>query len=281
MANKKSLIGHNTAKLWSVDMLTVGLAARGGDSELHGTNDVDCISLFSENYSVMGAFDSDKLKEVNFKRNDFSYHIKGSETYSYSDERGESYFVKFNTAVRDSLADELNPAFSLQESLTATSGLRNSDMHMRMIKDFLDSDGFGGRLRAEAILTLLLTDVFQTLDKQVNVPLGNTLNQSKLSLIEEYIDAHLDEKIGIEDLAELAGISSFHFAKLFKVATGLSPHQFVMQHRVKRAQQLLQNQSLSLAQVSFDVGFSSQSHMSDVFKKLIGVTPGRYRKDFS
>ena len=154
-------------------------------------------------------------------------------------------------------------------------------MHMRMIKDFLDSDGFGGRLRAEAILTLLLTDVFQTLDKQVNVPLGNTLNQSKVSLIEEYIDAHLDEKIGIEDLAELAGISSFHFAKLFKVATGLSPHQFVMQHRVKRAQQLLQNQSLSLAQVSFDVGFSSQSHMSDVFKKLIGVTPGRYRKDFS
>lgn len=266
-------------KFWSNGKISIGQSSGNGVRELQGTIKHDTINIFPSAYDVYGCFNSDKPKNVTFKQGDFSFAMKGTENYSLSEQRGDSYFLEFDPIFRQSMLDEIAPSSMLDEPLTATSGLRNKDFHFHMIKDFVDSNGVGDTLRAEAILTLLLVDVLETLDKKVDTPpLQNALDHKKLALVEEYIDAHLDKKFGIDELAELVGISQFHFARMFKVATGLPPHQFVMQHRVKRAQALLEDKSLSLAQISYVVGFSSQSHMSDVFRKMIGVTPGIYRK---
>jgi AraC family transcriptional regulator len=79
-------------------------------------------------------------------------------------------------------------------------------------------------------------------------------------------------------MAAVARLSSYHFARQFRAATGLPPHQFVLARRVDRARQLLQGGDDSpLAQVAARAGFSDQSQFTRHFKRLVGVTPGRFR----
>ena len=82
----------------------------------------------------------------------------------------------------------------------------------------------------------------------------------------------------MEQRAAVARLSRYHFARQFKAATGLPPHQYVIMRRVERAKELLQaGTALSLAEVAAHVGFSDQSHFSQHFKRLVGVTPGQFR----
>jgi AraC family transcriptional regulator len=79
-------------------------------------------------------------------------------------------------------------------------------------------------------------------------------------------------------MAALVHLSPDHFARQFKAATGLAPHQFVIARRVERAQQLLcGRQGVSLAQVAIGAGFSDQSQLCFHFKRIAGVTPGQFR----
>jgi AraC family transcriptional regulator len=74
-------------------------------------------------------------------------------------------------------------------------------------------------------------------------------------------------------------LSPYYFARQFKQATGLPPHQYVVVRRVGRAKQLLQTRSdLSLSEVAAHAGFSDQSQLANLFKRLVGVTPGQFRK---
>jgi AraC family transcriptional regulator len=81
----------------------------------------------------------------------------------------------------------------------------------------------------------------------------------------------------LEDLA-VARLSPYHFARQFKAATGLPPHQYFILRRVERAKQLLQGDGdLALAEVAASAGFSDQSQFTRHFKRLVGVTPGQFR----
>lgn len=95
----------------------------------------------------------------------------------------------------------------------------------------------------------------------------------------EYIQAHLDSSMAMADLAAVADMSPWQFARAFKRATGESPHQYVLKQRVTRARELLASNEMPLTQVALDCGFTSQSHMTDVFKMRVGTTPGRYRRE--
>jgi len=104
------------------------------------------------------------------------------------------------------------------------------------------------------------------------------LARAKLRAVVEYVEQHLDAGLALEQMAAVAHLSAYHFARQFKVATGLPPHQYVIARRVERAQQLLQeDRDLSLAEIAACSGFSDQSQFSHHFKRLIGVTPGRFR----
>ena len=79
-------------------------------------------------------------------------------------------------------------------------------------------------------------------------------------------------------LAAAAHLSAYHFARQFKAATGLPPHQYVIARRVERAKQLLQTESdFTLAEVAASAGFSDQSQFSRHFKRIVGVTPGQFQ----
>ena len=78
-------------------------------------------------------------------------------------------------------------------------------------------------------------------------------------------------------MAAVARLSAYHFARQFKRATGLPPHQYVIMRRVERAKQLLQGGDFSLAEVAAHAGFSGQSVFRHHFKRLLGVTPRQFR----
>src|SRR5215468_6444330 len=96
--------------------------------------------------------------------------------------------------------------------------------------------------------------------------------------VHDYIAAHLDQKITNDTLAQIAGLSNAHFYAVFKQTEGMSPHCYVLQYRVRRIQQLLASTEMSLAEIADAVGFSNQSHCIESFRKIVGVTPGDYRR---
>jgi AraC family transcriptional regulator len=95
----------------------------------------------------------------------------------------------------------------------------------------------------------------------------------------DYIDDNLPRKLTLEEIAGVARMSPHHFARSFKAATGLSPHQFVIHRRVERAKSLLSDTGLTVAEVARAVGFSNPSHLAHHVRRLLGVSPGALRRE--
>jgi len=103
------------------------------------------------------------------------------------------------------------------------------------------------------------------------------LPPNALRRVREFIEAHLAEKISVQALAAVAGLSIYHFARAFKQSEGMTPHDYLMQRRLQRAQDLLSATNLSLSEVALASGFADQSHCVRRFREHLGVTPGSYR----
>jgi AraC family transcriptional regulator len=93
----------------------------------------------------------------------------------------------------------------------------------------------------------------------------------------DFIEANLERQIAIEELADLAALSPFHFSRLFKETIGESPHQFVLSLRVERAKKLLAAPRVALSEVALRCGFADQAHFSRAFKQATGQTPKAFR----
>jgi AraC family transcriptional regulator len=104
-----------------------------------------------------------------------------------------------------------------------------------------------------------------------------TLPWSRLRRVTEYIQEHLDQHLTLAQLAAVAYMSPFHFARLFKGSTGVAPHRFVVRKRIAHATTLLAAPGLSIARISRVVGFRTPSHFSTVFRRFTGSTPSAYR----
>jgi len=94
-----------------------------------------------------------------------------------------------------------------------------------------------------------------------------------LKRVIEYIHANLDQNLTLAELSFIANMSPYHFARTFKQATGMAPHQYVLHTRIERAKSLLLQGKLSIAEVAMRVGFFDQSHFTRYFKRIVGVTP--------
>jgi AraC family transcriptional regulator len=144
----------------------------------------------------------------------------------------------------------------------------------------LTAGGAGGPLASESLANILAVHLIRHVlapSQRVRRRDG-TLPRAKLRAVVEYIEEHLDASPALEQMAAVARLSAYHFARQFKAATGQPPHRYVIMRRVDRAQQLLQGGGdLSLADVAAHAGFSDQSQFSRHFKRLVGVTPGQFR----
>jgi len=125
--------------------------------------------------------------------------------------------------------------------------------------------------------------------KQSNSPLERISEQAAVQCLRcglpprakrrvlEYIVMHLNENITNDALAEVAGLSVCHFARMFKQTVGLSPHRYVLRCRVEWARELLASTDMPLSEIAIVTGFSDQSHYTRWFREIVGVTPSSYR----
>jgi AraC family transcriptional regulator len=107
---------------------------------------------------------------------------------------------------------------------------------------------------------------------------AEALTRAQLARVKEHIRLNLDRELATSELAALVDLSAFHFSRRFRASTGMSPYRYVTRQRIALAQELLARTRMSIAEISYRAGFSSQSHLGARFKQIVGVTPRRYRE---
>jgi AraC family transcriptional regulator len=136
-----------------------------------------------------------------------------------------------------------------------------------------------GPLFAESVAGALVATLFALADPSARA--GDTdlaLTAQRLRRVTDWVEAHLQEAFGVSDMAGVVGLSPSHFSRAFRRATGTTPHLFVTLRRVERAREMLTATELPLSEVALLAGFADQSHLTAVFRRHAGVTPGAYRR---
>ena len=176
--------------------------------------------------------------------------------------------IAHETVLNDKV--ELIPTFARPDPLIRHLALN--------LKTALDSDNYD-RLYAESLfhaLSMHLLRYYATRQFAFKEYTGG-LPPYKLRQAINYINDNLDQKIKLDDVAQLIDISQYYFCHLFKESTGIAPYQYVIKQRVERARELIKQNQLPLAKIAFECGFSSQSQMTQHFRCCVGVTPKVYR----
>jgi len=137
----------------------------------------------------------------------------------------------------------------------------------------------GDGLRFETGLTLLLASLVArgtTAGSMADGPIR--LTRARLRRVLDHIEAGLGEELALDGLAEVAGLSKFHFARAFKAETGHTPHAYVMARRMQLARRLLVGTGRSVDEVAQACGYQSHSRFSASFRTMVGVSPSVYRR---
>ena len=108
---------------------------------------------------------------------------------------------------------------------------------------------------------------------------ASPLNVRAQERLFEFIEENLHRNLGLEDLARQVGYGRGHFLKTFRASAGISPHQYLLDRRVERAKGMLKKTRTPLVEIATACGFASQSHFSSEFRRRVGLSPGRYRRN--
>ena len=162
-------------------------------------------------------------------------------------------------------------------------GLNVSELRSAMlaVDAELGAGGVGGSLLAESLANVLAVQLIRhiTGPRRLSPSPDGVLPRHKLRAVIEYIMENLGGSPTLKQMAAVVHLSPYHFARQFKAATGLGPHQYVIARRVERAQQLLRTDGgLSLAEVALRSGFANQSHFCFQFKRIVGITPSQFQR---
>ncbi len=148
-----------------------------------------------------------------------------------------------------------------------------------LLAEGLDDATDVGRLALDSLGRALLAALAR--DHTTAPPSGpgapGGLSPAQLDRVLRHVEEHLAGPVGVADLAARAHVSEFHFSRLFRAATGTSPHRYVVQRRVARARELLTGTDLTVAQVAVRCGFADQSHLTRHTRRLLGAPPGALR----
>ncbi|MEW6497069.1 MAG: AraC family transcriptional regulator, partial [Cyanobacteriota bacterium] len=167
---------------------------------------------------------------------------------------------------------EINPHLKLRDLLIREIGLA--------LWHELTADGVGSRLYVESLFAALSAHLIRhhcTSKPKISTASGG-LSQAKLRQVIEYINDNLEQDLSLRAIAQTVQMSPYHFARRFKLSTGLTPHQYVLHCRLERAKRLLADTELAITDIAYRAGFSSPSHLTRVFRQHIATTPKAYRE---
>lgn len=137
-----------------------------------------------------------------------------------------------------------------------------------------------GRLYADSLIQTLTLHLLKnyTTANSASENLGGGLSGYKLRRVKEFIDANLEEDLSLAEIASVADLSQYHFARAFRKSTGQTPQQYLMHQRIECAKRLLAKDDLPIVEISLRTGFKNQSHFTTLFHKFTKLTPKMWRE---
>jgi AraC family transcriptional regulator len=170
-------------------------------------------------------------------------------------------------------------------SLVARSGFQDpllTQIGLTLWRE-LEQDSPAGKLYAQTSAQMLAIHLLRhyTSERKVIKEPAHGLTNQQMRRVIDCVQAHIGQDLSLEVLAQQVGFSSYYFARLFYQTTGESPHQFVLRQRIEHAQHLLKETDVPLAHIALESGFANQSHLTQAFKRHLGLTPRGYRQEHS
>jgi AraC family transcriptional regulator len=183
--------------------------------------------------------------------------------------RGDSEFMLI------SLDEEL-----ITRAAGAATGQEKSDLRLVNLSAVCEGGKTVDRVFGESLVNSLAMHLARNC-RQLNGDLGGAsrgLSRAQLARVMEFIQNAPYAGVSLQAMADAAGLSPFHFSRMFKAATGASPHQYVLRRRIDVGAELLLVRDDSIAAIALELGFTDQSHFTMHFKRIHGVGPAGYRR---
>lgn len=179
------------------------------------------------------------------------------------------------------LGADLNPdKIEIITTLDSRSPLIESMARMAFDELQRDDDVAATNLYADSLANLLAIQLLREYSSERLPPAKqyvNGLTNKRLKLVLDLIESDLSEDLSLKVLANAAGLSEYHFLRLFKQSTGLTPHQYVISQRIERAKELLQKTQMTITEIAYLLGFSTPAHFTHHFRRKTGITPREMR----
>ena len=191
--------------------------------------------------------------------------------------------VYLPSALFESLRDDFNLPARPANSIRYVAGIRDELIENlgQSILFELTEQTTAGRMYVEtAAMTLGARLLQKYCDDGARIAIDNSsqhLDSRRVSRVLDYIGEHMEEEITLDRLASVAGLSLFHFTRMFTRTMGVPPSRYVSQLRLEQARVDIAAGKLSLAEIALKAGFSSQASFTRAFNRTTGVTPGEYR----
>lgn len=189
--------------------------------------------------------------------------------------------VDFSPKYLSKMAQEMNISSKVE---LKDSVLEQKDMLVQQLSlAFLaeaEKEETASRLYSESISHTLMFHLiknYSTANFQEKL-LSGGLSGNKLRRVTDFINDNLEQDLTLTEIAQVAGLSHFHFARAFRKSVGVTPQQYITNRRIEKAKELLAKSDLPIVEVGFQSGFKNQSHFTTLFRKITSLTPKLWRE---
>lgn len=217
-------------------------------------------------------------REVTLHRDLCCFFPAGADSRLQFDDQSGSFALYFKPGLIGSLLESEDRG---AESLAPIVGrhLPRVAQLLALIETELRRPSLGSRLMIDGVLRAIADLLVSRDTESLAEPCDRIyLSPPKLRRVVDFIEAHLHDSIGLDDLAAAAGLSANHFLRVFKLATGETPYHYLRARRLERARTLLGDNTMPLAELALECGFANQAHFTAAFSRELGISPGRYRR---
>lgn len=222
--------------------------------------------------------ETDKWRNCLMKPGDLFIIPDGASHAARWQEEGEAIIM----ALEPDLISKIAPEAVKEQKVELIRAKGQSDGLITNIalafKEELESGGSGGKLYRDSLTNALVAKLLRShsVTYATYEPVGG-LSKRKLNQVIDYVQAHLTEEISLTQMAGVAGLSQFHFSRMFKESVGISPNRYVNNCRVEKAKLLLMQEQLAINKISAACGYKNPSYFIRQFRKITGVTPKVYQ----
>jgi AraC family transcriptional regulator len=182
-------------------------------------------------------------------------------TIAMEEHSGQKSELLFQCVVRDSAAERI----------------------VNLLSEEMEAGGPAGRMYAESLVRALVSRYLALASGEPSPqsPASRVLHPRLLKRLHDWMESNLHHDISLTAMAHEAKYSSTHLLRSFRASTGLTPHQYLLELRVAKAEGLLRGSRPRLIDVAVECGFANQAHFTQIFKSRRGLTPGQYRREFA